>query len=323
MSEHINQVSFNGQAITLVSEHAFDQEQLLDQSCDITSFAYAPELLPTAGIPVVKYSYSDEIAIAFDDLSDTISVAGPKSKFEFGRSLLYIAEYLATSVQSAREGIFLAHAAATYNSDTENSYLILGEKGSGKTTLAIRLCHELGHLMIGNDQVYLGGETPDTLTTYAGNKWFNVRNTALESDKSLKKLITKAPDNSTKPSWNNKQRVEPSSLGIGTHCNPASIADVIHLRIDSTQPDLYVKSWEGVQRNLIIHEKLGRHVLGQATPFQDDQGNYLGSLPLIHPSQTIRQRDALTRTILERGITELFVPDSDSALQYFSEVSGK
>ena len=83
-------------------------------------------------------------------------------------------------------------------------------------------------------------------------------------------------------SWNNKTRIEPSSLGIKVKDDESIIKELFRVRIDHTQQSTYINQWEGLQRNLVLHEKIGRHVSGQATPLQDDNGNYLGSLPLVN-----------------------------------------
>ena len=117
-------------------------------------------------------------------------------------------------------------------------------------------------------------------------------------------------------SWNNKTRIEPSSLGIKVKDDESIIKELFRVRIDHTQQSTYINQWEGLQRNLVLHEKIGRHVSGQATPLQDDNGNYLGSLPLVNQKEVFRVRDELVGLMIKAGITEIFTSSSDNAIDY-------
>ncbi|PES01133.1 hypothetical protein CN488_30895, partial [Bacillus anthracis] len=154
------------------------------------------------------------------------------------------------------------------------------------------------------------------LFTTEGSRWFDVRETAVKADNYMKKLFARLASNSAN-SWNNKTRILPSEYGIGTHSKQSNIDKILHVRMNSYQNYFSACPWEGVQRNLILHEKVGRHISGQATPFQDDQGNYLGSLPSINYDAASLVRDNIVRAMISAGITEISGPSSQSLVDWF------
>ncbi|RVU63190.1 hypothetical protein BM74_16425 [Bacillus thuringiensis] len=260
----------------------------------------------TDEIPHVTYNAADRC----------LSVKGPLNCFSGGQALHFLSDYMFECLQAPYTNNLLIHAAAVYSKEKDTSYLILGEKGSGKTTLSFRLCEELGLSLIGNDLVRVGCNENGELFTTEGSRWFDVRETAVKADSYMEKLSARLPSNSSN-SWNNKTRILPSDYGIETHSKQSKIDKVLHVRMNSYQNYFSACPWEGVQRSLILHEKVGRHISGQATPFQDDQGNYLGSLPSINYDNTSLVRDNIVRAMIGAGITEISGPSSQSLVDWF------
>lgn len=316
------QLRFAGQAIRIEGDIEFDMDALRELSESVTEMAIDKEVDNETVIPRIVYSKADDIGVQYSQDVDTLFLSGPTRSFGRGTSLVYLAEYLAACTLAERQGDFLTHAAATYDPETDRSHVLFGEKGAGKTTLAIRACKEGGHQIIGNDQVYIGSDTSD-IHTRGGNAWFNIRRTAIASDDYLKQIITASDGDSKKPAWNDKIKLTPEQLGIAHKVGQTVVGHIFHVRIDHTQDTLHAAPWKGVQQNLILHERLGRHISGQATPLQDDAGNYLGSLPLVKHETTMRRRDELVRRISSMGITEVFAPDGASATNYILEHGAK
>ena len=270
----------------------------------------------TKAVGHLRYEESDVvIPPQYDVEHQVMRISGPKSMFSKGRALYYAADYMAECLSAPHTNSLIVHSAAVFSEKTGLSYLILGEKGSGKTTLSLRLCEELGLHLIGNDLVRIG-QQDDDLFTFEGSKWFDIRETATRADRYLGKYATLLASGNFN-AWNNKTRVLPDDIGITTHSEKARIDKILNIRIDPYQPYLTASSWEGIQRNLILHEKVGRHITGQATPFQDDNGNYLGSLPAINLLETTRVRDNIVMSMINKGITELYGPNSESLAEWF------
>ncbi len=264
---------------------------------------------------IIEYIVGEDINISYLSDEQRLIITGPIRMFGNGTSIAFTAHYMAECLRADKSGLMLVHSAAVKLPEQDKSYVFLGEKGVGKTTLALRLCHQYGYSLIGNDQVYMGSNDTSELITESGNAWFNVRETAISADPYIARLLAK-PQNLNKPSWNNKITVLPESIGVSTCERQLLVKEVFHVRIDHSQPDLLAMAWHGLQRNLILHERFGRHITGQATPFQDDYGNYLGSLPPVNLEAALKARDKLVSLVIKTGVTEIFSPDSDSAVDF-------
>jgi len=220
---------------------------------------------------------------------------------------------MAECTRAAASGSMLVHAAAVADAKAEHSVLIFGEKGAGKTTIAFRLCHQYGFGLVGNDQVFLGVRD-GVVVTEGGDDYFNIRQTAATADPYISSLVPEYPRD--KPAWNNKVRLDTKDIGVDAVNLTLPVHTIYHVRIDNTQEGLEAKNWAGLQRSLFLHERIGRHVTGQATPFLDDHGNYLGSLPLVEYTHASKNRDRLVRALGTVGITEVFAGNGDLAINY-------
>lgn len=311
---------FNDVAIQIKSKQPFTDSAFEDLKDVVTGMQIGQDSEQVDG--TIEYGDAEEVDVHYEMRDNTLIIAGPARRFGSGKAIAFTAHYMAECLRVNKSGLMLVHSAAIKLPDTDESYVFLGEKGAGKTTISLRLCHQYGYRLIGNDQVYMGANNKDILVTESGNAWFNVRETAISADKYIAKLLGR-PKNLDKPSWNNKITVLPETIGVSSYDEQLPVKDIFHVRIDHSQPELRAMAWNGLQRNLIIHERFGRHITGQATPFQDDYGNYLGSLPPVNLVHALKARDRLVRLTIKSGITEIFSPDSDSAVDYIHNRSSR
>ncbi|MGK2896085.1 MAG: phosphoenolpyruvate carboxykinase (ATP), partial [Candidatus Saccharimonadales bacterium] len=209
----IEHVAFNGQRVNLVSDTELARDRFETLSKTITGMEVVEAPKVEVEVPRVEYSPANTISIEYDESEKAILVKGPLEHFSRGDALLYISEYLATCLQSAQKGTFITHAAAVYDSASDGSTVLFGEKGAGKTTVALRLCMEGGMQLIGNDQIYLGTDGVN-LTTEGGNQWFNIRETAIKSDAFLSSIFTTKSRDKSKPAWNDKVRIDLDDLAL-------------------------------------------------------------------------------------------------------------
>ncbi|HDR8072391.1 TPA: hypothetical protein QCY71_005499 [Bacillus cereus] len=267
---------------------------------------------------VMSYTQDEISSVTYNSANRCLSVRGPLELFGDGRALYFLSEYMSECLQAPYTNSLLIHGAAVYSKERDKSYLILGEKGSGKTTLSFRLCDELGLSLIGNDLVRVGYDENGELFTKEGSRWFDVRETAVKADCYMGKLADVIESQSLN-SWNNKTRISPADYAINTHLKQTKIDRILNVRINSYQNYFSALPWEGIQRSLILHEKVGRHISGQATPFQDDNGNYHGSLPSINYDKASLIRGNIVRYMINEGITELSGPTSQFLVEWFKE----
>lgn len=255
----------------------------------------------------VSFTHSDFAAsVLYDRSTKALRVISDSKKYSEGRAIYYMAEYLASCLLALERGIMMFHSAAVFSPHTQKSYVILGGKGAGKTTLTAYLCRELGMHIIANDRV-LAGLEEGKLFTYGGTSWLDVRRTAICASSWLREnMRINMPENDNMPSWNSKERILPAELGIMKHSGRTEIAKIYHIRKDIHQKNIYCEKWQGVQQSLLLHETFGRSITGQTTPFLDDDGNYYGSLPLVEIEALMRARDNFTKYIITAGVREIF-----------------
>ncbi|HEP4075737.1 TPA: serine/threonine protein kinase, partial [Streptococcus pyogenes] len=249
----------------------------------------------------VKFINSNQQLIEYDG-NGNILVYGRLKYFKEGISLYYIGEYLAECLLIEHSDTLLIHAAAVYNPLSGHSILLLGDKGAGKTTVAIRLCIEHGYHLIGNDQVIFGSNS-GILLTYAGTSFFKIRRTAVLSDNLLFKLFSKFFNRSlqfNKASWDDKISIFPKELGIRT-CNfSTEISKIYYIKTDKKEKQIYHSIWSDSLASLYLNELLGRHISGQVACFQSDNGKYFSTMPLINYEKNNRVREQIVKGIFAK-----------------------
>lgn len=255
----------------------------------------------------VSFIHSDFApSVHYDRSARTLIVNADSRKYSKGRAIYYMAEYLAACLLALENSMLMFHSAAVFSPYTQKSYVILGGKGAGKTTLTVYLCRELGMHIIANDRVIAGLEE-GKLFTYGGTSWVDIRRTALYASSWLRENTRiNMPERDNVPSWNSKERILPAELGIIKHSGRTEIAKIYHIRKDIHQKNIYCGKWQGVQQSLLLHETFGRSITGQTTPFLDDDGNYYGSLPLVEIESLMKARDNFTRHVITAGVREIF-----------------
>lgn len=308
-------LGFQGVSIAVLSAHKIP----LGNFKDLEEYVTGMEIKDYDNLAVpdgkIIYIPAAKVDVQYYQGQKELVLKGPIQLFGRGSAIAYIAQYMAECLRTAQTGSMLIHAAAVRAPISNTSIVILGEKGAGKTTLALRLCHQYGYWLIGNDQIFLGAEPDGPVVTAGGNAWFHLRETAVLADAYLMQICSHRHER-TKPAWNNKMKVDPRQIAIRVATGAFPVTAIFHVRIDQTQAEVHSEIWQGVQRNLFLHECFGRHISGQATPLQDDRGNYLGSLPSINLECALKARDTLVDRVIKAGVIEIFAPDSHSAVDF-------
>ena len=268
-------------------------------------------------VATVHHRVADSFALNREG-EHSISIEGP---LELTNAIFYLGELAAESYRQSELGGALVHAAAIYKDG--GSHIIFGEKGAGKTTLAIRSCVEDGYKLVGNDQVIIAPCEDGSLSATDGSKYLAVRHSAASADLWLGKHIDASWDEG-EPHWDSKKEFTPQQLGIQVHAGQGKISSVFKLCIDRTQTldIIEPKPASDIGSMLFFVEKFSRHIRGTATPILTDRGTLLGQSPNMDSAKSEANRIALIRGLfLDIGVWNIYAKDSKRALEGMQQVS--
>lgn len=261
---------------------------------------------------------SDFAKVEYKKEKKELIVYGKYDDFSVGRALYYILEYYYECIGACISNSLLIHSAAVYCPELQKSILIIGEKGSGKTTVAFKLCKEHKMHLIGNDLVKVGYDQKNELISKNGSLSFTIRETAARNDEDLSIFISLFKKRKIS-GWNNKIVLVPKELGVKTHNEDAVIDLIVEVRIDNHQKNFVVEDKYNTRTALILHEKVGRHISAQSTPFLDDYDRYLGTLPLIDYSVNSSIRENIVKAMIQKKVYRLSGSKSDNLVEWISE----
>jgi hypothetical protein len=243
---------------------------------------------------------------------DHLEFVAPAKRYDRCGTIFYLAELAAEQKRELHGGAML-HAAGVYLPGSERGILILGEKGSGKTSTAIGLCKGAEGQLVGNDQVVLAS-SDKSVQLLDGSKDIHIRRTAAIQDPTLLSLVT-FTDNE-QPNWDNKITVSPEQAGIKEAQFAPQITDVVQVTIDRTLEETTVlHKRRDTQTLLFITEKISRHIRGVATPIMNNDGVFEAFSPSLDTSETAASRQALIHTILGIGVTKVYAPSTDAMIE--------
>ncbi|TDL33464.1 hypothetical protein EVU91_13195 [Macrococcoides bohemicum] len=270
----------------------------------------------------VYFIPSNTASVIFDESKNKFYISGPIDNFQEGTAIYLIVDYIAECLQTSYLQTTLIHSASIYSNKDNKSYLIMGEKGSGKTTLAYSMCYNYDFKIIGNDLTRIGINPKGELCTYEGSSWFTFRETAIKANSELSKFSKLFTSNSilNNASWNNKIKLSAKELSLESYSQEAVIKKIIDIRIDPFQEKTSIKKWNDLQSTLLLHERIGRHISGQTMPFQDDNGKYLGSLPQINYMSSDKLREKIIFKMLDMNVYQTNSPSiSDLSKVFISD----
>lgn len=130
-------------------------------------------------IAVFKFKISESISVKFYPTSNKLVVAGKEENFKSGISLYYILEYFYAFLTANRTQSLWFHGAAVYSPKIGKSILIIGDKGSGKTSLVYRLCKTNKMQLIANDIVRVSLSKSGKLYISTSTQFLTIRETAV------------------------------------------------------------------------------------------------------------------------------------------------
>lgn len=214
----------------------------------------------------------------------SLKIEGPIKEIEKGNTIPFMAHFILEQQRQKNSEATMRGAGVSKNNE---AILLIGKRGSGKTSISLELCRKYGYSLIGNDIVLIGLRK-DGGYLFGGTKIFTIRLTTIKYyNTDLKRyfkgsyLREKGQDE-----WTTKIDILPKKLGIRTEKNPVKItkAFYVHLRNDFSKLFLrriYKKETLYMGR-LYLYEELTRYIRGTCIPILRGPdlklGDYLPSL---------------------------------------------
>lgn len=145
--------------------------------------------------------------------------------------------------------------------------LLMGKRGSGKTSITLELCRKYNYNLIGNDLVLVGLKKNNGYLL-GGTKIFTLRLTTVKYyNTDLQKYFKKKTQNE----WTNKVDVYPKNLGISVEKEPTKIVKAFYVHLDNNKSaPLYIKQIGDKETSnmgsLYLYEELSKYIRGVCIP---------------------------------------------------------
>lgn len=198
-------------------------------------------------------------------------------------NIIYIARYLIEK-QYAENNFITCHSACIEKNN--NAILLLGDAGSGKTSIALNMCLNYGFSLISNDQTIIGLKKKD-LIACGGTKFINLRYSSVnENIKTLKYLFKDTVSNV----WNDKITVRAMNLGIEEQYKPTIINTILILHIDNRLDKLCVENGDTWGNNFKLYSNLTENIRNSNSTIVDKLGHPIGYIPSFDTEKLYNNR---------------------------------
>lgn len=249
---------------------------------------------PTAGnvLFILKDSPEPPQIEAFS--ADSFVIHGPTNSEAFIRRLPYLFYNLTERIRQENLGLVTAHAAAVAKNG--RGVLILGDKGSGKTSLMLALCLTQGYEMIGNDSIVLGGK--EELVIATGSHQINVR---LPVARKLGLPMRDKITSDNKINYEIKFPLLPQDLGIKTANGILPLSVAVRINLHSDNPDFVISNIPSHEvEALRLSENFSRYIRGIPTPLELSNSGINGHFPDLDTIQLTEFRNKMVNAFLAK-----------------------
>lgn len=184
-----------------------------------------------------------------------------------------------------------AHAAAVVSPE-KTGVLILGDKGTGKTSVCIELGIGRGYGLVGNNMVIVK-DSEKFPRLVSGTRALVVRQATLESIPSLVKEMGHGRET--------KITLTPEELGIKLAESPSEIGTVVRVNIHPGQPEaVHVTGiTDGLTERLRLFENFARYIRGVTTPLSLTENHVSGFIPSFDTQTLSSMRNQLIERLLK------------------------
>lgn len=223
---------------------------------------------------------------------DKFLISGALDSDTFINRLPYIFYNLTERARQEKLNLVTAHAAAV--SKNGKGILILGDKGSGKTSLLLALCLDQNYQMHGNDLVILGGK--DNLSIVSGSQQINIR---LPIAIKLGLPIEDFTLNNQQVAYETKIPILPENIGIKPKRDPSPLSAVIRINLHSDNPEFMVRDVPSRETEALrLNENFSRYIRGITTPVELSETGIGGYFPDLDNPTLTNFRNSLVNTII-------------------------
>ncbi len=223
-------------------------------------------------------------------------VYGTITDQNFWQRIPHLAYNLSERSRQENSRTVTCHAAAVAR-DNKDGILILGDKGSGKTSLAIALAKERDNTLIGNDLVLLRGNNHSGIEIVSGSSAVDIRGTTF-SRVSLEQSA-QLSDNGDQGIYEQKTRVSAGELGIKLQNEAVRLALVLRVNIHDRNPAFTIAtSINKIAEPLRVFENLSRYIGGMVTPVSLLDGRISGHFPQLDTRELYKMRAEMTNKLV-------------------------
>lgn len=228
--------------------------------------------------------------------SNSLTIRGKIEDFRDGQALAYLGFWM-MEAQRQRDSMVTCHAAALSTVDN-NGVLLLGERGDGKTSVALALGRNYGCKLLANDLAIVGyNKEAQSATIYDGTKIFGLRLSAIRGR--FPELLYLFSDQ-TQRSWTTKAIVHPETIGIEVENNPRPLKKTFMVHLDSTKTDkLSVYRMDDLWVRNYLYENFSRYLRATAiVAFGGKSGDFLDYMPSLDSRELYKNRLQLIRHLI-------------------------
>lgn len=187
-------------------------------------------------------------------------------------NIAYISRYLIEK-QFAEKSMSTCHSACVEKDG--KAILLLGDAGSGKTSVALNLCLYHGFNLISNDQTLIGVKN-GRLYAFGGTKFLNLRHSSVAEN--IPSLCCLFGERNVE-GWNDKIVVQASEIGVVEQYNTSEIDEIYILHVDNRSCDFFEKSGDNWGHNFNLYQNLTENIRCANSTIVDCKGHPIGYVP--------------------------------------------
>jgi hypothetical protein len=206
-----------------------------------------------------------------------LKITGNQADFTDGQALAYIGFWL-TEAERQRESTFILHASSV--ALNKKGILIVGDGGSGKTTIALNMCNKFNCEFISNDlSVVHHDRNQEKAFLLESSKIVRLR---LKTVKLNFPKLLEIFDNQDESVWTTKTAVNAKDLGLITAngSRPLHSAFVVHLDSDPKEQTI-LKRVRDIETQFALYENISRIIRGSAISVFNKDKNIMGYMPSL------------------------------------------